>query len=399
MSATSVVTRLLLCALMLGGWTTAQARIDPLKRCTMTLSPALIDYGQLIPLQATTLPLGLARRPGLTRPAGMALPARTLFLNLVCPQPINLTMLFHAHSRDPYQFDFGGAGGYTLRVHDVRVDELPADIGLVTVPGEPPSSTAEVLEWLPEHAWVPVRAGRQVSGSRLSAQIDVETWLTADLGAVRDAQVWEAQGLINAEDARAFTALDLRAEAMPRSCTARLTPATLKLGTVPRSSLDADAATALARRSVQLQLNCSGLTLLALKLLDNRAGAGTAGGWAADIPDPARFALAPREGGVAGVYTLSLGVAIADGQTLQRLRGNGERAGSWTAEEEGAPLERFDAQNAVYAFALPGHVLPAAVDNLSAPLHVDVQLAPTSALGAGEEIMLDGAVTIEITYL
>jgi hypothetical protein len=39
------------------------------------------------------------------------------------------------------------------------------------------------------------------------------------------------------------------------------------------------------------------------------------------------------------------------------------------------------------------------VDNLSAPLHVDVQLAPTSALGAGEEILLDGAVTIEITYL
>ncbi len=399
MSATGLALRLLLCTLMLAASVTAQARIDPLKRCTMTLSPAMIDYGQLLPQQATPLPLGLARRPGLIRPAGLALPTRTLFLNLVCPQPINLTILFHAHSRDPYQFDFGGAGGYTLRVHDVRVDELPADIGLVSVPGEPPSRIAEVMEWLPEHAWVPVRAGLQVSGSRLSAQIDVQTWLTADLGAVRDAQVWETEGLVNAEDAREFAALGLRAEAMPRSCTPRLTPATLDLGTVPRSSLNPEAATSLARRSVQLQLNCSGPTLLAVKLLDNRAGAGTAGGWAADIPDPARFALAPREGGVAGVYTLSLGAAIADGQTLQRLRGNGERASSWSAEEEGAPLERFDAQNAVYAFALPGHVLPAAVDNLSAALHVDVQLAPTSALGAGEEILLDGAVTIEITYL
>ncbi len=399
MSATGLALRMLLCTLLLTTAATAQARIDPLKRCTMTLSPALIDYGQLVPLQATTLPLGLARRPGLTRPAGMALPTRTLFLNLVCPQPINLTMLFHAHSRDPYQFDFGGAGGYTLRVHDVRVDELPADIGLVAVPGEPPSRIAEVMEWSPEHAWVPVRVGRQISGSRLSAQIDVQTWLTADLGAVRDAQVWETQGLVNAEDAREFAALDLRAEAMPRSCTPRLTPATLELGTVPRSSLDPEAATALARRSVQLQLNCNGPTLLALKLLDNRAGGGAAAGWAAAVPGPARFALGTGGGGIAGVYALSMGAVIADGQALQVLRGNGERASTWSAYEEGAPLQRFDAQSAVYAFAMPGHVMPAAVDNLGATLHVDVQLAPTTALGAGEEVLLDGAVTIEMVYL
>ena len=102
---------------------------------------------------------------------------------------------------------------------------------------------------------------------------------------------------------------------------------------------------------------------------------------------------------MAGVYALSLGAVMADGQALQVLRGNGERASTWGTQEEGAALQRFDAQSAVYAFAMPGHVMPAAVDNLSAALHVDVQLAPTTALGAGEEVLLDGAVTIEITYL
>jgi hypothetical protein len=315
----------------------------------------------------------------------------------VCPQPINLTMLFHAPSRNPYRFDFGGAGTYSLRVHDVRVDELPVEIGLVTVPGEPPSTIAEVLDWVPEHAWVPMRAGMQVPGSRLSAQIDVEAWLSADLGALRDAQVWEAEGIIDAEDARQFVALGLRAQAMPRSCTPRLTPATLDLGTVPRGSLRPDAATVLPRRTVQLQLSCSGPTLLAVKLLDNRAGADA--GWATAVPGPARFALAPREGGVAGIYTLSFGAVIMDGQTMQVLRGTGERASSWGGHAEGAPLQRFDAQSAVYSFAPPGHEVPAAVDNLSAPLHVEVQLAPTSALEAGEEVLLDGAVTLEVVYL
>jgi len=397
MSIHGQAVRLMLLLLLLATGGAAQARIDPLKRCTMTLSPGMIDYGQLTSVQATPLPLALSRGPGLIRPTGIPLPARTLFLNLVCPQPINLTMLFHAPSRNSSQYDFGGGGGYILRVHDVRVDELPVDIGLVTVPGEPPTTIAERLEWLPEHAWVPMRAGMQVPGSRLSAQIDVETWVSADLAALRDAQVWEAEGIFDAEDARQFAALGLRAQAMPRSCTPRLTPSVLELGTVPRSSLHADAAYAMPRRTVQLQLNCSGPTRLAVKLLDNRAG--TEAGWAADIPGPARFALAPRGGGVAGIYLLSFGAVIMDGQTMQVLRGTGERADNWSGQEEGAPLQRFDAHAAVYAFAAPGQVVPGAIDNLSAPLQVDVQLAPTSALEAGEEVLLDGGVTVEIVYL
>ena len=126
--------RLLGGALLLAAAVTAQARIDPLKRCTMTLSPAAIDYGQISLRQST-----------LTRQAGIALPPRTLFLNLVCPQPINLTMLFHAPSLDPRRYDLGGAGAYTLRVHDVRVDGLPTLIGLVIVPGEPPSTPAHTV--------------------------------------------------------------------------------------------------------------------------------------------------------------------------------------------------------------------------------------------------------------
>ncbi|WP_315387722.1 DUF1120 domain-containing protein [uncultured Stenotrophomonas sp.] len=395
---------LLLCALLLMGLPPAQARIDPLKRCTMTLSPGMIDYGQLSRVQASTRPLGpgqgpgLARGPGLIRPTGMALPSHTLFLNLVCPQPINLTMLFHAPSRDPSSFDLGGAGFYTLRVHDVRVDEQPVEIGLVTVPGEPPSTIAELLEWVPEHAWVPMRAGMQVPGSRLSAQIDVQAWVTADLTSVRDALAWEAEGIIDAEDARQFVALGLRAQAMPGACTPRLSPSTLDLGTVPRDSLRAEAASALAPRTVQLQLNCNGPTLLAVKLLDNRAGA-DAVGWAAGLAEPARFALAPREGGVVGVYELSFGAVSNDGQVMQVVQGNGERASNWSAHAEGAPLQRFGAQSAVYAFATPGHGMPAAVDNLSAPLQVEVQLAPASSLESSEETVLDGSVTIEIVYL
>ncbi|WP_102946826.1 DUF1120 domain-containing protein [Stenotrophomonas sp. VV52] len=404
MSMHGVAARILLCALLLAAWLPAQGRIDPLKRCTMTLSPGMIDYGQLTRAQGISRPFlpgqgpGLARGPGLIRPSGMALPAHTLFLNLVCPQPINLTMLFHAPSRDPSTFDLGGAGFYTLRVHDVGVDEQPVDIGLVTVPGEPPSTIAEVLEWVPEHAWVPMRAGMQVPGSRLSAQIDVQAWVTTDLASVRDAQAWEAEGIIDAEDARQFVALGQRAQAMPSACTPRLSPASLDLGTVPRSSLHADAATGLPPRTVQLQLNCSGPALLAVKLLDNRAGADAAG-WAAGVPDPGRFAITPREGGVAGIYVLSFGAAIADGKLMQVVQGSGERASSWAVHPEGSPLQRFDAQSTVYGFAQPGHAVPAAVDNLSAPLQVDVQLAPASTLEDGDEILLDGSVTIEIVYL
>ena len=120
MSIHGQAVRLMLLLLLLATGGAAQARIDPLKRCTMTLSPGMIDYGQLTSLQATPLPLALSRGPGRIRPTGIPLPARTLFLNLVCPQPINLTMLFHAPSRNPSQYDFGGGGGYILRVHDVK---------------------------------------------------------------------------------------------------------------------------------------------------------------------------------------------------------------------------------------------------------------------------------------
>lgn len=381
--------RLLPWVLLMAAALPAQARIDPLKRCTLTLSPAEIDHGQVS-----------HRQSALVRQAGIVLPSRTLFLNLVCPQPINLTMLFHAPSLDPRRFDFGGGGAYTLRVHDVRVDGLPALIGLVTVPGEPPTDIAEQMAWAPEHAWVPIRVGMQAPGSTLSALIDVDAVLDDSVNRIREARVFEVQGMVDVEDARESVTLTMRAEATPRSCTPRLTPGTLDLGTVSRTTLRQDAATALVQRSVQLQLNCSGPTLLGVKLLDNRGGASVAASsWAGVLPQPARFALSPREGGVAGVYALSLGAVIADGQMKQVLQGTGEVAAQWRVHEDGAPLQRFDAQSTVYAFGDPGHVAPVPVENLSVPINVDVQLAPASQLAGHTEVLLDGSVTIEIVYL
>jgi hypothetical protein len=390
MSRIHLALRLPLCCVLLALCTPALARIDPLRRCTLTLSPAMVDYGQV------SANVGVQ----LQKQAGVVLPTRTVHLNLACPQPINLTMLFHAPSLDPMRFDFGGAGFYTLRVHDVRVDAVAADIGRVTVPGEPPSEVAETLIWSPERAWVPVRAGLQVSGSTLSALIDVQTTLTAGVGSIRDAQAWEAGGNIDVEDAREFVRLDLRAHATPGSCTPRLTPAALDLGAVQRAALRTDAANPLPRRSVQLQVNCSGPTRMAVKLLDNRAGSDPAGaGWVAAVHADARFALTRRAGGVVGVYALSFGAVMADGQPMQLLRGTGEQASDWGALEEGAALERFDARGAVYSFSPPGRTTPVPMIELSAPLQVDVQLAPSSLLEATSEVLIDGSVTIEMVYL
>lgn len=390
MSRHPLALRLPLCCLLLALCTPALARIDPLRRCTLTLSPAVVDYGQVS--AGTGLQLG--------RQAGVVLPTRTLHLNLVCPQPVNLTMLYHAPSLDPLRFDLGGAGFYTLRVHDVRVDEVAAEIGMVTVPGEPPSVIAETLAWSPERAWVPMHAGRQTPGSTLSALIDVETTLTAGVGAIRDAQVWEAGGNIDVEDAREFVRLDLRAQATPGACMPRLTPGALDLGTVQRASLRTDAANPLPRRSVQLQVNCSGPTRMALKLLDNRAGADPATtAWVAGLPDDVRFALNRRGGGVVGVYALSFGAVMADGQAMQVLRGTGEQAVDWSPQADGAALQRYDVQGAVYAFSPPGRTAPAPLTEMSAPLQVDVQLAPSSMVEAGTEVLIDGSVTIEMVYL
>ena len=309
-------------------------------------------------------------------------------------------MLFHAPSQDPTRFDFSGAGFYQLRIHDVRVDGVAAEVGLVTVPGEPPGEVGETLYWLPEHAWVPVRAGMQAPGSTLSALIDVETTFTAGVSSIRDAQVWEASGTLDVEDTREFVRLDLRAQATPGACTPRLAPAVLDMGTMSAGSLRADAATALPRRSVQLQVNCSGPTLLAVKLLDNRADrdAGNAS-WAAGVLPASRFALTRREGGTVGLYALSFGAVMADGQLVRVLRGEGESANEWSALDDGAALQRFDAHASVYAFSPPGRIAPMALTEMNAPLNVDVQLAPSSLLDTTTEVLIDGSVTLEMVYL
>lgn len=390
MNAWTLARHLSLGTLLLAMSLPALARIDPTKRCTMTLSPASIDYGQVVQRA------GAAQ----TRQGGIALPVRTLLLNLVCPQAINLTLFYHAPSLDPDRFDLGGGGFYVLRVRDVRVDTFPVEIGLVTVPGEAPSRIADTLTWTPEHAWVPMRAGMQVPGNALSALIDVETVITRDLGSIREAQIWEAGGNLDAEDAREFLRLDLRAEATPHACMPRLTPSELDLGGVSRATLQPDAGTPLATRSVELQLTCSGPTRLALKLLDNRAGAAAAGlAWAAGVADEERFALPAREGPAVGVYALSLGPASAGGQTMQLVRGSGESPRDWRVQEEGTRLQRFDAQSSVYGFARIGHAAPAPVTEITTSLNVDVQLAPSSSLDATSEILLDGALTVEIVYL
>ncbi|WP_231995711.1 DUF1120 domain-containing protein [Pseudomonas mucidolens] len=148
--------------------------------CQLSLSQSRIDYGVLRQAQLLNDRFG----PQIIAPG-----KRTLHLSVLCVDISPMAIRFSGAPAGPQGFRFGHGGSFTLGIKNARLDgrnvELTAEQPLAGIPDG---------RLLPGHVLIARAGGVPVTGRRLSAQVDVDTYLPVALFSVRRETTFEGQG-------------------------------------------------------------------------------------------------------------------------------------------------------------------------------------------------------------
>lgn len=140
------------------------------------------------------------------------------------------------------------------------------------------------------------------------------------------------------------------------------------------------------QRTLNLDVNCDGATLFALRVLDNRSGSAT-------INPDVVFGLGLINGTQKlGYYFLSMGDAVADGLAGQAIMSRDSGA-TWQAQ-------LILRSNDYLAVASSDNwTSPVAVQDMTMELMVSPAIAATNGLDLTREVNIDGSATLEMKYL
>ncbi len=341
--------------------------------CELSLSQGEIDYGVL---NRTTLKAG---------DGSWQLAPRQVMLQVSCPQPQDMRLFYRAQAAGPDGFALG-QGRYRLELGQALLDGEPVALGGV-IDGRAKASLA------PDRGAVTVKGGVPVQGRQFSVPVNVVAEASESALRVTDLTQWQAAGVFDIAGQQRD--LSLRAGFAPASCTPRLGDGgRVDFGAIAAQRLSLHQPTLLTR-SVALNINCEGPTRFALSARDNRAGS-------------ARVMKGLAPGSLFGVGQTALHTplgayrarvaadSLGDGNTLTAL--HGEPGGlSWkvAAARDDAALHH---DGRLLGFA-QADSQPAAISQFNGNLAIDLFVAPLSELRLNEEVMLDGAATVEIVYL
>ncbi len=150
-----------------------QVRAD---NCRLSLSQPHIDYGAM-------------RREVLVQDTKMTLGTRTLTLSVICAEPAAMALRFIGVSADAQGFRFGRQGRFRLSLKHAQLDGRAVSWAAAQLPDDSASG-----QLLPGQTLVARVAGGPLTGRRLSAQVDIDTELPADVLDVRSETHLEGQG-------------------------------------------------------------------------------------------------------------------------------------------------------------------------------------------------------------
>lgn len=359
--------------------------------CAMTLSAPQVDYGRLS--RATMV---------VTARDELLLPPRTVALNVVCAEPADMTLFFHAASADSREFLFTQQGRLALRLRDGALDGETVELGQVDGKGGMPVHKGASLPWMPGWGLAPIRDGRVVAGRIFTAQMDIQARVEARAMHVNDTTRWSFTGLIEAAAAGAEHELSLQADVLAGSCQVDVTRH-VSFGPIHANELDAHGASTHvpSNRNGQLRVTCDAPMLLAFRMpRDERAG--TAAIPVGAVPRYAEshwFGLGKTPAGESiGAYALRWAVNASSDQGELHVTRSPDGGRSWSPG--GGPLlaEHGGIQRVGYA-ATPGATTgPLPVTTLGVTLDAEIYIAPRHTLSLNEEIEADGLATFEIIY-
>ncbi|MDD2060850.1 DUF1120 domain-containing protein [Pseudomonas sp. GD03860] len=351
--------------------------------CRLLSSPEQIDYGtidrtRLSPQQPT-----------------LALPEKTVQIHLSCTNPNDLGLFFKAEFLDNERWRLNDSGLLRIKASNAVVDGEPVELGLLSHPGASPGPAAASLAWRPQQGVAPVRAGQALGGRSLSLTLTFEGELSASAFQVRDMIQSTASGQLHAPATGATTPLDLHWQIQPAACTPQLSNnGVVDYGTIAAQSLQAERRTRLPSRHLNLSINCDSPARYALLMHDNRDGTALVNsmvfyGLGLDASDNR-----------IGLYEVVFDPKLTSADQLPAVyltysTGGGTYWSSSSAQSNSITsktlLALTDEDNTVKG--------PVPFRTLSTSIEIKPVIAPTLDLDLRQDILLDGAATIEIVYL
>lgn len=145
-----------------------------------------------------------------------------------------------------------------------------------------------------------------------------------------------------------------------------------------------------------LNVNCDATTRFALRAIDNRAGSAS---WTEG--DPRAFGLGLNDGQRIGTYFIQTlaNSYIADGSSSVRRLVTSDSGATWQPDSNTLFSHIYNgSEGRFHGFAV-GAEVPTAIRHLSADLQIDMRVNGLAALSLPDDIHIDGASTLEVTYL
>ena len=160
------------------------------------------------------------------------------------------------------------------------------------------------------------------------------------------------------------------------------------LGKIAAKELNADQPTALPVHNLQLTLTCEGLTLVALKPSDNRAGSHF------DSDTLPKFGLG-LVNGTEKVGSMALNLHSITGDGVQMYPIGSAPVASWSPT---SILSSTFLTSFTFTRGIPD-LAPDPIQRLSAQVQITPSIAPANTLTLTKEVPIDGSATLEINYL
>ena len=182
----------------------------------------------------------------------------------------------------------------------------------------------------------------------------------------------------------------------PGACTPSLSGGgTFDFGVITAGELREDNWTRFTSPPQQLAVNCDAPTRFALRGVDGRAGS-------AQIPTNISFGLGTNDlDQRIGTYFLQTVAEtyVADGSSSVTRLITSDNGSSWTPDGQTKYSYLYNgAEGRFHGFAV-GAQTPTAIKQLTADLQIEMRIAPRKDLTVTDDITIDGASTIEVSYL
>ncbi|MCP2050340.1 hypothetical protein [Pseudomonas salomonii] len=148
--------------------------------CRLSISQPRVDYGML--RRAELLDERISNQP-------IILGKRTLQLSVVCAEPGAVALRFTGVPAGTQGFRFGRQGSFTLALKHAQVDGRAVELNSLQS-----TDTSALGHLLPGQVLIAKAGGLPLTGTRFSAQVEIDTYLPPDAFSVRHETVFEGQG-------------------------------------------------------------------------------------------------------------------------------------------------------------------------------------------------------------